>query len=100
MNCFIIFIYLFVFLVYSLEPYTVNSKELISDEAIRKCLTKISVVTDKQRLQLNNTGVVVQPEERNAEGVWFYHDTTKNFDKLPIMYKGKNRKLRHNKRFS
>ncbi|CAF5115359.1 unnamed protein product, partial [Rotaria sp. Silwood1] len=31
--------------------------------------------------------IVVQPEERNAEGVWYYQDTTKNFDKLPIMYK-------------
>ncbi|CAF1168472.1 unnamed protein product [Rotaria sordida] len=75
-------------ILYSLEPYTLNSKELLADEAIRKCLMKISIVTGKQRLQVNNGGVVVQPEERHAEGVWYYQDTTKNFDKLPIMYKG------------
>ena len=45
-------------------------------------------MTDKHRLQANNGGVVVQPEERNAEGVWYYQETTKNFDKLPLMYKG------------
>lgn len=60
------------------------------DEAVRKCLMKITIITDKHRLQTNNSGVVVQPEERNAEGVWYYQDTTKNFDKLPLMYKGKS----------
>ncbi len=76
-------------LVYSLEPYTVNTKELLSDEAIKKYLAKVSIVTDEQRLQVNNGGNVVQPEDRNAEGTWYYSETTKNFDKLPLMYKGK-----------
>ncbi|CAF5156257.1 unnamed protein product, partial [Rotaria magnacalcarata] len=77
-------------ILYSLEPYTLNAKELLADEAVRKCLMKISIVSDKQRLQANNGGVVVQAEERNSEGIWYYQDTTKNFDKLPLMYKGKN----------
>lgn len=80
------------FLVYSLEPYTVNTKDLLSDESVKKCLTKITIVTDRQRLQGNNLGIVVQPEERNAEGVWYYQETTKNFDKLPLMYKGRQSK--------
>ena len=79
---------LFNVLVYSLEPYTVNSKELLVDDAVKKCIMKISIATDKQRLQRNNGGIVVQPEERNAEGIWYYQETTKNFDKLPLMYKG------------
>ena len=79
---------MFNLLVYSLEPYTVNTKELLADEALKKCITKISIVTDKQRLQANSGGIVVQPEERNAEGIWYYQETTKNFDKLPVMYKG------------
>jgi len=77
-------------LVYSLEPYTLNAKDLLVDDAVRKCLAKISIVTDKQRLQNNNNGGAVQPEERNAEGIWYYQETTKNFDKLPLMYKGKS----------
>jgi hypothetical protein len=81
---------IFVFSVYSLEPYTLNAKELLADEAVRKCLMKISIITDKQRLHSNNAIGVVQPEERNAEGIWYYSETTKNFDKLPMMYKGKN----------
>ncbi len=76
------------FLVYSLEPYTLNAKDLLADDAVRKCLIRISIVTDKQRSQNNNNGGAVQPEERNAEGVWYYQETTKNFDKLPLMYKG------------
>lgn len=74
---------------YSLEPYTLNAKDILADESIRKCLSKISVLTDKHRLQRNNNAGVIQPEERNAEGVWYYQETTKNFDKLPLMYKGK-----------
>lgn len=77
---------------YSLEPYTANTKDLLSDESVKKCLTKITIVTDRQRLQGNNLGIVVQPEERNAEGVWYYQETTKNFDKLPLMYKGQRSK--------
>jgi hypothetical protein len=83
------FFLLIFLLVYSLEPYTVNTKELLSDEAIKKYLAKVSIVTDEQRLQLNNGGNVVQPEDRNAEGTWYYSETTKNFEKLPLMYKGK-----------
>ena len=75
-------------LVYSLEPYTVNTKELLADEAIKKYLAKVSIVTDKQRLQANNSGNVVQPEDR-SEGTWYYPETTKNYDNLPSMYKGK-----------
>jgi hypothetical protein len=75
-------------LVYSLEPYTVNTKELLADEAIRKYLAKVSIVTDRQRYEANNNGNVVQPEDRNCEGTWYYPDTTKNYDKLPLMYKG------------
>ncbi|CAF1057219.1 unnamed protein product [Adineta steineri] len=75
-------------ILYSLEPYTLNTKDLLSDESVRKYLSKVSIITDQQRLQVNNTGNVVQPEERNAEGTWYYSETTKNFDKLPLMYKG------------
>ena len=64
-----------------------------NDESIRKCLTKISIVTDRQRLKNNNNSGVVQPEERNAEGIWYYQETTKNFDKLPLMYKGRSLKI-------
>ena len=78
-------------LVYSLEPYTLNAKDLLGDDAVKKCLSKISIVTDKQRLQNNNNAGAVQPEERNAEGIWYYQETTKNFDKLPLMYKGQTR---------
>lgn len=81
-------LHVFLISVYSLEPYTVNTKELLVDSSVKNCIMKISIVTDKQRLQKNTGGVVVQPEERNAEGVWYYQETTKNFDKLPLMYKG------------
>jgi hypothetical protein len=80
-------------LVYSLEPYTVSTKELLADDAIRKCLSKVTIVTDKQRLQIHDRGVVVQPEERNADGTWYYPETTKHFDKLPLMYKGDIRSM-------
>lgn len=87
---------LFSSVVYSLEPYTLNAKDLLNDESVRKCLSKISVITDKQRLQRNNNVGVIQPEERNAEGVWYYQETTKNFDKLPLMYKGRRRTMNSN----
>ncbi|UJR21636.1 hypothetical protein I4U23_024713 [Adineta vaga] len=74
-------------ILYSLEPYTVNTKELLVDEAIKKYLSKVSIITDQQRLQMNNNGDVVQPEDR-SEGTWYYPDRTKNYDKLPTMYKG------------
>ena len=74
--------------VYSLEPYTVNAREFLSDETVKKSLANVAVLTDKHRRQINDHGAVVQPEERNAEGTWYYPDTTKNFDKLPLMYKG------------
>jgi hypothetical protein len=86
-------------LVYSLEPYTLNAKDLLADDAVRKCLAKISIVTDKQRLQNNNNGGAVQPEERNAEGIWYYQETTKNFDKLPLMYKGKSCSINSRKQY-
>jgi hypothetical protein len=86
-------------LVYSLEPYTLNAKDLLADDAVRKCLAKISIVTDKQRLQNNNNGGAVQPEERNAEGIWYYQETTKNFDKLPLMYKGKSHSINSRKQY-
>lgn len=64
-----------------------NTKELLAEEAIKKYLSKVSIVTDQQRYQANSNGNVVQPEDR-AEGTWYYPETTKNYDKLPVMYKG------------
>lgn len=72
----------------SLEPYTRGHRELFTDEALSPFLEGVTVKTDEQRIQ-ETSG----PENRVntkdfKDADWLFPETTKNFTKLPLQYRG------------
>lgn len=72
----------------SLDPFTRGHRELFNDDVLIPFLDGVNIKTDEQRIQ-ETSG----PEHRiNAKDYrdldWLFPETTKNFNKLPLQYRG------------
>ncbi|KAK7110859.1 cilia- and flagella-associated protein 206-like [Littorina saxatilis] len=75
----------------SLEPFTRGHKELFSDDVLNPyLLAGLEIVTDEERIQATAVPEQrVNPKDFRVENrEWLFRETTKNFSKLPLMYKG------------
>lgn len=74
----------------SLEPYTRGHRELLTDEVMAPVLEGVEVLTDEQRI--NQTKGQDHRIDTNREEFrkmdWLFPETTKNFLKLPLQYRG------------
>ncbi|KAL8560336.1 hypothetical protein ACOMHN_006067 [Nucella lapillus] len=74
----------------SLEPFTRGHKELFSEDVLTPNLEGLTVVTDEERIQATAVPELhVNPKDFQVENRdWLFLETTKNFSKLPLQYKG------------
>ncbi|XP_076471436.1 cilia- and flagella-associated protein 206-like [Babylonia areolata] len=74
----------------SLEPFTRGHRELFSDDVLNPYLEGLSVITDEERIQsTSGSEKRVNPKDYQVENRdWLFPETTKNFSKLPLQYKG------------
>ncbi|KXJ25361.1 cilia- and flagella-associated protein 206 [Exaiptasia diaphana] len=74
----------------SLEPFTKTHKELLNDEVLSPYTENLEIKTDDQRIAetLAEESRVNPKEIDNDKIEVLYHQTTKNFDQLPIQYRG------------
>merc|ERR1719394_1656185 len=74
----------------SLEPFTRGHRELFTDEALAPFLDGITILTDEQRIQQSsgdqNRVDCKKEEVRRLD--WLFPETTKNFHRLPLQYRG------------
>lgn len=72
----------------SLDPFTRGHRELFNDEVLIPFLHGVTIKTDEQRIQ-ETTGAEhrINPKELH-EFDWLFPETTKNFNKLPLQYRG------------
>ncbi|KAK2151646.1 hypothetical protein LSH36_356g06008 [Paralvinella palmiformis] len=74
----------------SLEPYTRGHRELFSEEVLAPFIDGVEVKSDEDRIKETSGGdnrVSLKKEEVNKHE-WLFPETTKNFNKLPLQYKG------------
>ncbi|CAL1526734.1 unnamed protein product [Lymnaea stagnalis] len=72
----------------SLEPFTRGHKEQLSDELISPYLEGLTIKTDEQRTK-ETTDQRVNPKDYKVEQYdWLFADTTKNFSRLQLQYRG------------
>ncbi|KAL3864488.1 hypothetical protein ACJMK2_006167, partial [Sinanodonta woodiana] len=72
----------------SLEPFTRGHRELFNDDVLAPFLEGVEVKTDEQRIQ-ETSGVENRIHPREFRDLdWLFPETTKNFHKLPLQYKG------------
>ncbi|KAH9503218.1 hypothetical protein Btru_068495 [Bulinus truncatus] len=72
----------------SLEPFTRGHKEQLNDELINPYLEGLVVKTDEMRIQETNDQRVNPKDYRSEKWEWLFPDTTKNFSRLQIQYRG------------
>ncbi|XP_048585340.1 cilia- and flagella-associated protein 206-like isoform X2 [Nematostella vectensis] len=74
----------------SLEPFTKAHRELLPEESLALHTDGLEIITDDQRIaETSGDDCRVNPKEISNEKVEvLFHETTKNFDKLPIQYRG------------
>nr|KAG5708354.1 hypothetical protein BaRGS_034385 [Batillaria attramentaria] len=75
----------------SLEPFTRGHKELFTDELLNPYIMDgMVVLTDEERINATSGPEHrVNPQDYQAENRdWLFPETTKNFAKLPLQYKG------------
>ncbi|KAL5021112.1 hypothetical protein ScPMuIL_000267 [Solemya velum] len=72
----------------SLEPYTRGHREVFSEEVLAPFLEGLVIKSDEQRMQeMSDPDQRVDPSDfRDFD--WLFPETTKNFSKLPLQYKG------------
>ncbi|KAH3708597.1 cilia- and flagella-associated protein 206-like [Dreissena polymorpha] len=72
----------------SLDPFTRGHRELFNDEVLMPFLTGVSIKSDEQRIQeTSGHESRVNPNDfRDLD--WLFPETTKNFNKLPLQYRG------------
>ncbi|XP_013397751.1 cilia- and flagella-associated protein 206 [Lingula anatina] len=74
----------------SLEPFTRGHRELFTDEVLAPFLEGLTLKSDEQRLQ--ETGGKenrVNVNDINVKHLdWLFPETTKNFQRLPLQYRG------------
>lgn len=73
----------------SLEPFTRNHRDIFTEEILSPLVDLNQVKTDDQRIAeaAQAEGAKVDAKAF-SEFEWLFPDTTKNFDKLPLQYKG------------
>ncbi|XP_052772364.1 cilia- and flagella-associated protein 206-like isoform X1 [Mya arenaria] len=72
----------------SLDPFTRGHRELFNDEVLMPFLTGVNIRSDEQRIQetSGNENRVNPNDFRDLD--WLFPETTKNFNKLPLQYRG------------
>ncbi|XP_074642939.1 cilia- and flagella-associated protein 206-like isoform X2 [Tubulanus polymorphus] len=72
----------------SLEPFTRGQRELFSDEFLAPFLSDVVIKTDEERIQETSIPEeCINPDEFKKQE-WLFPETTKNFNRLPLSYKG------------
>ncbi|KAJ8316908.1 hypothetical protein KUTeg_004812, partial [Tegillarca granosa] len=72
----------------SLEPYTRGHRELFNDDVLAPFLEGVTVKTDEQRVQeTSGADNRINPNDFK-DFDWLFPETTKNFSKLPLQYRG------------
>ncbi|XP_067658072.1 cilia- and flagella-associated protein 206-like [Haliotis asinina] len=74
----------------SLEPFTRGHKELFSDEILSPYLENLTILSDEERIKQTSTDEQrINPKDYQVESYdWLFPETTKNFNKLPLQYRG------------
>jgi len=74
----------------SLEPFTRGHRELFSDDALAPFLDGVTVSSDEQRIQQTSgsDNRVDAKKEEVKRLDWLFPETTKNFHRLPLQYRG------------
>lgn len=74
----------------SLEPFTKVHREMFSDELLDNYLENLEIKTDDDRLRESSgdDNRIKAADISNPAVEVLYHETTKNFEKLPIQYRG------------
>lgn len=72
----------------SLEPFTRGHRELFAEELMSPLLEGTSIKTDEDRMKESGEERVDTKKEELKKQEWLFPDTTSNFDKLPIQYRG------------
>jgi len=74
----------------SLDPFTRGHRDLLNEDALVPFLEGVAVRTDEQRIA--ETSGNDKRVDVNAEGMqkldWLFPETTKNFERLPLQYRG------------
>lgn len=72
----------------SLDPFTRGHKELFNDEVLIPFLSGVTIKTDEERIQ-ETSGAEFRVNPKDFRELdWLFPETTKNFNKLPLQYKG------------
>ncbi|KAL4231678.1 hypothetical protein ACF0H5_009257 [Mactra antiquata] len=72
----------------SLDPFTRGHRDLFNDEVLIPFLTGVTIKSDEERIQeTSNPECRVNPKDFR-ELDWLFPETTKNFNKLPLQYRG------------
>lgn len=74
----------------SLEPFTKIHREVLTEEVLQPYIDGLEIRTDDQRLAVSSSDDdrIDGKEIDNPKIELLFHETTKNFDKLPIQYRG------------
>lgn len=74
----------------SLEPFTRGHREMFHEDLLAPFLEGVDVKTDEQRMKetMGTEHRVDLRKEEFSKQEWLYPETTKNFDKLPLQYRG------------
>lgn len=72
----------------SLDPFTRGHRELFNDDVLIPFLEGVNIKSDEQRiLETSGADNRINPNDfRDLD--WLFADTTKNFSKLPLQYRG------------
>lgn len=72
----------------SLDPFTRGHRELFNDDVLIPFLDGVTIKTDEQRIQETSGPEhrIIGKDFRDLD--WLFPETTKNFNKLPLQYKG------------
>lgn len=74
----------------SLDPFTRGHRDILSEELLTPFLEGVDVKTDEQRLAEtsgDDSRVNTNTEETRKQD-WLFPETTKNFERLPLQYRG------------
>lgn len=72
----------------SLDPFTRGHRELFNDEVLIPFLSGVTIKSDEERIhETSGAEFRVNPKDFR-ELDWLFPETTKNFNKLPLQYRG------------
>lgn len=71
---------------YNLEPFAMNHRQIFNEEFILPFLTNITVKSDAERINERDSERIMQTDLETFE--WLFPETTLNFEKLNLAFKG------------